>query len=351
MGLSSSRIPLAARRTARRATRRLAAVLFAATASLLSSCSGSEPRVILGLDDGFVASRPTLADRLEAAQPLGEGPMGLFAGPLFVPVSLRESPGKALEAALAEQKRTKKPVILVASPLIAKAIVDGGSWSGSPRIIVPEWHRAEGPELPGLTIVVTDPLPAYEGAGSASGAFIAALAKQGGAPACGILFSESSARPRAALDAFAAAYSASSGGGTLLVRELAEGAENGAVETAVDELLGSDLRLLFIALGPSSGAAIRKAARPGLAIGLDSSAPETLPALAFRVRPDEAALVKTVSEKRKAVEKEERGDRICLVPAELVAERQAGIIRAGKTPFSAFLSDAALGAKGRALRP
>jgi hypothetical protein len=153
------------------------------------------------------------------------------------------------------------------------------------------------------------------------------------------------------LDAFAAAYSAASEGRPLQVRELPADAESGSVETAVEELLRSDLRLLFVALGPSSGAAIRKATRPGLALGLDSSAPETLETLAFRIRPDDEALVKAVAEERKSLGKSERGDRMRLVPALLVAERQASLIRAGKAPFSAFLSDAALGAKGRALRP
>jgi hypothetical protein len=176
------------------------------------------------------------------------------------------------------------------------------------------------------------------------------LKKQGGSPACGLLFSESPIRPRAALDAFSAVFTQASGGERPLVRELAPDAEDGAAETAVGDLLGSDLRVIFIALGPSSGAAIRKAARPGLAIGLDSSAPEKLPALAFRVRPDEKALVKAVAGACRELESG-KGDRTYLVPAKLDAEAQAQLLHAGGIPFSRFLAEAALSAKAPGIRP
>ena len=259
-------------------------------------------------------------------------------------------------------------MVLVASPLVAKTIVSGGAWSGSPPLLVPEWHSEAVPsqaspseavpseaspatQTPGLWAVATDPIPAYREAGAAAGAFVAALAREGGSPSCGLLFSASPIRPRAALDAFAAGYSAASEGASLQVRELAAAAEDKVAETAVEELLGSDLRILFVALGSTSGAAIRKAARPGLAIGLDSSAPEVLPALAFRVRPDDEALAKAVAQRRLQLGKSDNGDRICLVPAKLIAEAQATQVRAGKVPFSRFLAKATLGAKAPEVRP
>src|SRR5208337_2900585 len=74
-----------------------------------------------------------------------------------------------------------------------------------------------------------------------------------------------------------------------------------AVRTAVTELLGSDIRVLFVAVGSASGAAIEAAARPGLAIGVDSPAREPLIALAFRIYPDDTAIARALAGDREAI--------------------------------------------------
>jgi hypothetical protein len=334
-----------------------AAGAFAALAAcfLLSSCPG-HARPVLALDEAFSAARPSLAALLDRDRGFGVGPFGLLGGPLVASIALSEGAGAALDASHAEQRRSGKPGALVTSPLVAKAIVGGGAWSGDPPLLVPEW---KGEAVPGLWSAASDPIPAYRAAGSAAGAFVAALSKIGGSPSCGLLFSEAPSRPRAALASFAAAYADASEGRPLYVRELGTAAEasesqgktvqpsaGAAAEAAVAELLGSDIRVLFVALGPDSSAAIRAAARPGLALGADFPYPEAPPALAFRIISDDQGLARALVSEYRAILGGARGGEARAIPSLLVAGAAAGSIRAGKPDFRLFLENAALRAKG-----
>jgi hypothetical protein len=320
------------------------------------------PRVVIALDEAFAASRPSLAGQLQAAGAFGDGPAKLFSHARVVPLTLSAGAGKAIEAARAEERRSGKSVILVTSPLVASAIIGGGNWSGKPPLLVPEYRGAPRKEpLSGLYTAVTDSVPAYQAAGRVAGLYIAELAKVGGSPCCAVLFSESPSRPRTALAAFAAAFTAASGGRFPIVRELPGGARatggsanvmpttsESDAEAAVSDLLGSDLRLLFIALGPGSEAAIGKASRPGLVIGLDSAAPIAPKGIAFRIRPDDKALTLALEAERRTIGMPGGAGNGAArsVPALFVAEAGSDSLRIGKLPFSRFLSNAALGAKG-----
>ena len=324
----------------------------------------------MALDEAFSAARPGLAAKLQDPAFFGLGPAGLFHRPLIVPVALSDGAGKALDAAAAEEKRSGSPAILIASPLIAKAILANGTWTGDPALLVPEWpgETLPGQAPSGLWTAITDPLPAYKAAGSAAGAVLAALGKAGGTPSCGVLFSEAPSRPRAALDAFAAAYAEASGSLPLKIRELSEGgtdnpisgqprgaagapSSEGATQAAVAELLGSDIRVLFIALGSASGAAIKAAARPGLAIGADFPVPEPPETLAFRIFPDDDAIAKALADERRSilVRIRERGGiprpgdgagETKDLPALIAAGPSAKAIRVGGRDFGYFLSEA-----------
>lgn len=251
---------------------------------------------------------------------------------------------------------------LVTSPLIAKAILGGGTWSGAPALLVPEWR---GPRANGLWSASTDSTRAYREAGAAAGSFIRALAAEGGAPSCGVLFSEGPTRTRTALDAFATAYALSSEDRPLAVRELgtkAAGApiasESAQAEAAVAELLRSDMRLIFLSLGPATGAAIRAATRPGLLVGADFPAPESPSGLAFRIFPDDAGLVRALDRVRRSLGSAVPPMGAETVPALLVAGPAAGVAKAGGRDFSYFLSEASslerskpkIGVEGAALR-
>lgn len=324
------------------------------SAAALASCAGP-PRAVVALDEAFSAARPGLAARLEAPSLFGIGPWGLLEPPRVVRVTLAEGAGKALDAAIAETKRSGRRTALVASPLIAKAIVAGGTWSGDPPILVPEWHSLALPvagvqatrPAPGLWPVSTDPVPAYRAAGAACGAFLAAIVKEGGAPSCGLLFCEAPARPRAALTAFAAAFAEASEGAPLYVREIADQAQ--AADAAAKELLGSDIRVLFVAVGSATGAAIRAAERPGVVIGADSLAPELPAALAFSIAPDDAGLARAIDRARRALAAGPTGDKtppassFAAIPALLVPGPAAGSIKAGRLDFGVFLGRASKG--------
>jgi hypothetical protein len=339
--------------------------LFAAlsTSVLLCSCP-ARVRPVIALDEAFSATRPELTALIQDRGAFRSGLFSLFGRSPVLSVALTDGAGKAFDAAMAEGKRSGKPVVLVTSPLIAKAVVQGGSWSGDPALLVPEWR---GSPAPGLWTATTDPIPAYRTAGSAAGAFIAALAKAGGSPSCGFIYSEAPTRPRAALAAFADAYADASEGRRLTIRELGGvtaapaaqdkaplASSSGAVadssdissgkaaEAAVAELLESDIRVLFIAAGPDTEAAIRSASRSGLAIGADWPYREMPRSLAFRIVPDYKALFRAlVSEYRELGSPSGAGD-ARTVPALLTEGFQASSIRAGKLDFRRFLKNAAL---------
>jgi hypothetical protein len=351
---------------------RLTQILLATAGAALAlgACSAFSrpPRAVLALDEAFEASRPALASRLHEAGAFGSGPARLFSRARQAPVALTESAGKAVDAARAEEKRSGRRVVLVASPLVARAILGGGVWSGDPALIVPEYRGMPAASIGrGIYTAVTDPVPAYAAAGQAAGAYVAELAKSGLSPSCGLLFSESPARPRAALSAFAASYAAASEGRSLVLRELPGSYFEGSgdakaeptspesdAEAAVADILGSDVRILLIALGPGSGAALRKATRPGLAIGLDSTAPDSearaAAKIAFRIAPDDGGLVQALDEERRSIDgrlsSAGPAGGAKAVPARLVTESEAASLFAGTKPLSRFLEDAALGAKG-----
>jgi hypothetical protein len=335
-------------------------LILALAASLaLGSCAlaGKQARAVLALDEAFVAARPGLAGALRAPRAFGKGPFGLLSPVITLPIGLGESPAKAVDAARAEAKRSGGAAVLVASPLVARAIAEGGAWSGDPPILSPEYRGAD-PAAPNAAgphpfSVYSDPEPAYAAAGRAAGAYISELGKTGGEPVCGILYAESPARPRAALEAFTAAYASASGGRRLELRELSPTATDTEAEAAVADLLGSDLRLLLVALGAESETAIKKATRPGLAIGLDSPEAAVPQELAFRIEADDEGLTRALAAESRRIARlppdaASRGGALA-VPARLVAEAGAASIAAGRIPFSRFVSDATLGAQGKVL--
>jgi hypothetical protein len=356
-----------------RRTMNPALLLAAATLGLASCSGGGGYRAVVAVDEAFVAAYPSLA--LELRKPRAfEGILGAAFGAATRPITISLSQGAsiALDAVRAAGARSSRPVALVASPLVASALLGGGSWKGEPPLLVPEWRGA--PE-PGMLTASTDPVPAYRRAGAALGAYVAALAREGGAPVCGILFSEGSARPRAALEAFAAAYYGSSGSAGLLVRELAAASGDADAvpeqagsasapdgvrpppqvstaplgpEEAVKEMLGSDIRALFIALGPDTALAVRAASRPGLAVGADYPDTDGLKALTFMITPDSKALVEAIGRELDSLGGRSGSDpeAAVLVPARLVIEASAESAKAGGRSLASFIrGEEAIGAR------
>jgi hypothetical protein len=347
------------------------AFLLAAATLGLASCSGGRGyRAVVAVDEAFAVAYPSLAAELERPTAF-EGIIGaaLGAQPKPTTISLSQGAALALDAVRAVSARSHRPVALVASPLVASALLGGGSWRGEPPLLVPEWR---GKPAPGMLTASTDPLPAYRKAGAALGAYIAALAREGGAPVCGILYSVGASRPRDAIEAFAAAYYEASDNAGLLVRELA-GASGDAVpapepagsstssdsarsspqgsaappgpEEAVREMLGSDIRALFIALGPDTAVAARAASRPGLAVGADYPEQGGLKTLAFRVEPDSKALVEAIERELDSLVGSSGDDReaAILVPARLEIEAPSAVAKAGGRSLESFFRDVGAG--------
>lgn len=327
----------------------------------LVSCAdvGRERRVIV-LDEAFVAAYPELTALLRSPSAFG-GQRAFSSRTVSAPlvISLSQSPGLALDAVREAEGGKPGSALFVTSPLIASALIGGGVWKGHPSLLVPEWR---GEIVPGLISARTDPVPAYRAVGAALGAYTAHLARDGGSPSCGVLFSEGPLRPREAIEAFIHAYADASAGARPLVRELVASstapeavpddaaptsADNRAPsrslspEEAVNELLGSDIRTLFIALGPDTIAAVRAASRPGLALGADYADPSADSALAFRILPDWRGIATSlVKRPSSSVGGGTEAATTILVPALVEVLGSASLYKAGGRGLGAYIKDA-----------
>ena len=319
---------------------RLASVAACLALPLVLLSCAPQLHLTVAMDEAFAAARPGLTNELERLRPAGFTRRNVRVG-------LDESPAKAFEY-VDRRAGARRTDILIASPFLASTLQGR---LGAIPIIALEW---EAQPAPGLSLIMTDPLPAYRAAGRAAGAYIAAIrGKSGGNPSCGVVYSSSPSRPRAALEAFAAAYEASSGAAPLLVRALpppssTEGSADADAQAAVGELLGSDMRLLFVAAGRATPAAIKAAAAPDIAVGADILEPQPLPQLSFMIVSDDAALARAAGKvlerwnrtRRGSVGPVERGDPggpPVLVPSLLLEGPAAAHAAAGLRPFSAYL--------------
>ena len=337
-----------------RALRSFAPALALALA--LASCGPAKTgsRVVLAIDEAFAAARPLLAAELG-----GDASVG--GGRNYRPLALTEGPALALDAVAALRATSPGPVVLVASPLVAAALLGSGSWAGDPALVIAEWRGAgegagAGAEGAAAAVVsgaaaaysvaASDRAPAYAKAGAACGGYIAALAREGAAPVCGVVFSSSAERPRNLLESFQSAFVEKAGSAALLVRELASpdmeassSPLDAEAEAAVGELLGADIRVLFLAAGAAAPAALRAAARPGIAIGADYPMPETPAALAFRVSPDEKAVAAAL---RSLAKTAQAGSASAIAIPYLLTELPgASAFAAGGRNFGAYIRESA----------
>jgi hypothetical protein len=332
---------------------------------ILFSCTNPKAtRAVVVLDEAFVAAYPDLSTAIQEAQSFpGSLAVRPFGTAQVRVLSLSQGAGFALDAVKEAKVRSGGRIVLVTSPLIASALVQGDAWRGEPPLVVPEWPNKA---VAGLSAVKTDPIPAYSAAGAAFGAYIAALAGDGSSPLCGILFSEGPGRPRAALEAFARAFDRSSGGRRLLVRELGSRAgaqdekigdslsetpitdaslreKSGVIgpEEAVKEMLGSDIRALFIGLGSETVTAINSAIRPALALAAEYTEPLPPESVVFRIVPDRRAIVGAIAREVSSFKEREAGlGTIVSVPARIEIEKRAAGFRAGGRSLDFYIREA-----------
>lgn len=332
----------------------------------------SAPAILL--DEAFCAARPRLTVELQAAaEPV-------FGRSRFKEIPIQSGTGAFFDAALYEgfsaAKGKKNEYALVASPLIAAALLQG--WAGTmpsdatgalenretggfaalggARIVVPEWY---GPIRPGLLAVKSDARPAFKAAGRAMGSYIAALQasrpqlpKQapfnpGGSeagPCAGILFRERPSRERACLDAFIEAYRECAHSEPFVV-ELSSSAGPNDLEAAVNALLSIDLRVALVSVGAmdTSGTTesaptevLKQLERPGLALGVDASEADPQTQAAFSIRDDDAGLAGKAASLAQAPANAVHG--VVLVPSRMDLGPEATKFMAGKKSLAAFLA-------------
>lgn len=293
--------------------------------------TGPRAGLLVGLDDAFAESRPALAAALQ------KRPRLLASKPLYRSFAYREGPGPLLE--LLEQKR---PAVLITSPFLARALIEGGRTAqleaqgarkqGPTRILIAEWQAG----LPaGFSAAVTDTESAMARAGAASGAFIKAQRSASRAETEGaMIFMQGPGRSQAAENAFAGAFEKEAGFPPLL-REVSD-AES--ADAALNELLGRDLGLLFLALGPAGPEIAARAARPSLAIGILATAPDVCAEADFGVFPDDSGLAAALF--RLAEEPEGSAGSLVKVPALLKSRPGALVRRAGEATLDEFIQNA-----------
>jgi hypothetical protein len=166
--------------------------------------------------------------------------------------------------------------------------------------------------------------PEPASSGPASGVTAAIRGKTGDLrPACGIVFSPGFARPESLLAEFeegyrkgylAASPKPEPGNGEpplpLVERISTAGARDpaqstvdfidytGETDSAVNRLLGRNVRLIFFACGRIQEAARAAESHPKIIFGIDETVDATVPGMAFRIIPDEKSLARTLRKMR-----------------------------------------------------
>lgn len=328
-----------------RASRRAILLVIVAALGLMGCRVRSAPVL---LDEAFAAARPGLAASFRGLQGRITGPGGTYAE-IGLARGTEELVAEARKAGFAAAGEGRGAI--VTSPLLAAALVAGekalypdaaterGSGIralGGLGLVVPEWQG--GPQA-GITPVDTDSSKAFESAGRAAGAYVAALRGSGaGSATGGILFRETSSRGREALEAFSRGFTAAAGVAPAV--EVLGGNdtmdESGA---SVERLLSVDLRIVLVAIGRDARAACAALDRPGLAMGLESADPATWPRAAYAITPDDKGLARAAIAAAGSLG-EAPGSRLgaIAVPALLLVYPEAGNFRAGGTGLDRLLA-------------
>lgn len=343
-GGAASRSP--ARAKAGRGPRPSPTLLIIVSVLALAGCQGRSAPVVL--DEAFAAARPGLASELCGLQkrPLGRGGAYAVTGLDRGAEALVEEARKAGYAAAAPGRGA-----IVTSPLLAAALVageralspDAGGAElpgiqalGGLRLVVPEWRGSPQPQI---VPVSTDPVPAFEAAGRAAGAFIAALRASGQAGAtAGVLFRRTPARGNEALDAFSRGFAAKAGSPPAIE---VLGAEDTMDDSgiAITRLLAADLRVVLVATGRDAGAACTALDRPGLAIGLEGSDPADWKDAAFAIVPDDRGLALAAVAEARGLGEDPAAQRApAMVPALLMAYPRSGSFAADGTGLGRLLA-------------
>jgi len=247
---------------------------------------------LVAFDAAFAATRPGLAAEIERLSLEGRR------------LSLASLPLSGGPSALVELLRTRRrpPALIVTSPLVAGALLEGARQNGtkppSPLLVL-EWPEKADPGAD-FAVLRSDPLPAYREAGALLGGLVADLRSgrvgtSGTSPAASgaLVFAPGPGRPAEAREAFREGW-LEAAGFEPQIQDLPAKHSPLEAENAVRKLLGTDLRALLVATGPSGIGALLAARDPARVIGLVGASAKTAgaawPEAAFVLAPDETGI-------------------------------------------------------------
>ena len=247
----------------------------------------------MAFDPAFVAIRPDLVEALKAPTLFGNR----F---VWLKLPMENAPSKVLES-LGTRKR--QPDAIVASPLVARGLVEGAARNGARPpgpLVALEW-KAQASASGGVALTISsDPLPAYRLVGQLFGGLLDDYRRGStwsGSPApaatAALVFLSGPSRPQEALEAFTAGFSSATSFPPAVEvvgdEEFGSGSPN-----VIRRLLAGDLKAILLATGPSTSEGLLLLKEPGKVIGFASyqvkAAAATWPAASFVIHHDDAAI-------------------------------------------------------------
>ncbi|MDA8411356.1 MAG: hypothetical protein M0001_13335 [Treponema sp.] len=283
-----------------------------AVAALGALAFVNRPRteIVVAMDQAFEAMRPGLVARFRAFDPLGNRLT-------YLSLPVDNAPSTLLHEL---EKRRLRPQAIVASPLVARALVEGAARNNAQPpapVIALEWSAGSGQNSPGLPApigpipsptasILSDPVPAARRLGRALGSVIADLRRGSprlGAPTASavgaIIWESGPERPEAERRALEETWTAAAGDPPL---ELVLQPNDPNSDSQLRDLFSKDIRALFVDAGSYGPEALDQADGKitiiAAASGAARAASDAWPHAALALEPDEAAIVALIRSKR-----------------------------------------------------
>lgn len=257
------------------------------------------PQLVVAVDQAFAAIRPGLVELA--------GRDNLFGNRIALVVVPVDGSAPALLREL--ETRRLKPAAIAASPLLARALVEGAARNGSAPpapVLALEWEPPEDSSARPTASIISDPIPAARRLGASMGAFVSRL-RSGSAdlgPASpsaqgAAIFEDGEAGNSAEREAFVAAWTAAAGFAPLVLDLDPASPDN---DSPLRGLFSSDLRTLFIDEGADGPAALDLAdgrvAVEAIASGAAQAIERAWPNVAFVLSPDDRAILRLLRSPR-----------------------------------------------------
>jgi len=285
----------------RRQRRWAATVLLAAILGAAGAGFALRPRaeIVVAIDAAFAAMRPDLVAGLKSPNLFGNR-LDL----LLLPVD--GAPGELLRELDARKLR---PMAIAASPLVARALVEGAARNGAKPpapVIALEWAPPPDSAARPTASLLSDPVPAARKLGSLLGSIVADMRR--GTPRLGpaspsaqgaLVWEPGPNRPDSMRDAFEEGW-IKAAGSEPLVLNLSPG--DLEADSLLRNLFGSDIRTLFVDAGDLEPDALDisdgKAEIVAFAADAPGDAARAWPSSSLVLEPDDAAFAALLRSRR-----------------------------------------------------